>query len=151
MRSGYKKNEKSVISELAEAISSLDLSKVASLLSDTGKFAMQDEHYDIYRSDKERFLVWLNACYKRFRSPGKKQIRLRFTIVQSMVAPATNSILLFEDGHFPLLSHNQLREEKSGLIIKCEEDRVTGIELCYLIMKTEHPFIYERKLLQPVR
>ena len=44
--------DKSIVSDLAEAISSLDISKVASLLSDDGNFSVQDENYKVFRSDK---------------------------------------------------------------------------------------------------
>lgn len=144
-----KKNDKSVISELAEAISSIDISKIEDLLSDNGNFVVQDENYKVSWSDKEKFLAWLNGCYGRFLSSGEVRSRLRFTIVQSMHSTVGNPIILFEDGQFPVLSMNQLREEKSGLLIRCEDNKITGIEFCFLVMKTESPFIYEKRYLKP--
>lgn len=143
-----KQNDKSVISELAEAISSVDISKIEDLLSDNGNFVVQDENYKVYWSDKAKFLGWLNSCYSRFLSSGRTISKLSFTIVQSMHSPAGNPIILFEDGKFPVLSMNQLREEKSGLLIKCEDNKITGIEFCFLVTKTESPFIYEKRYLK---
>jgi hypothetical protein len=149
MLSGMKKDDKSVVSDLAEAISSLDISKVAGLLSDDGNFALQDENYKIFRSDKETFLHWLNGSYSKFKSSAKAHRRLRFTIVQNMHSPKVHPIILFEDGRFPILAVNQLREEKSGLLIRCEDHKITGIDFCFLVMKTESPFIYEKRYLTP--
>jgi hypothetical protein len=149
MRSGISKYDKSVTSDLAEAISSLDMSKVAGLLSDDGNFVVQDSDYNILRSDKEKFLGWLNSCYNRFLSSQKKHRKLSFTIVRNMHSSNGNSIILFEDGKFPVLSLNQLQEEKSGLLIKSEDNMITGIDFCFLVMKTENPFIYEKRHLKP--
>ena len=57
MRSGMENEDKSVVSDLAKAISSLDISKVASLLSDAGSFAVQDKNYKVFRSDKRNSLI----------------------------------------------------------------------------------------------
>jgi hypothetical protein len=144
-----KKEDKSVIKDLAEAISSLDITKVARLLSDDGDYSVQDQNYNVLRSDKVKFLDWLHFSYGRFLSSEKFRRKLRFIIVQNMHSPAVFPIILFEDGRFPVLSVNQLREEKSGLLIKSEEHKITGIDFCFLVMKTESPFIYEKRYLTP--
>jgi hypothetical protein len=144
-----KKDDKSVVSDLAEAISSLDISKITRLLSDTGNFSVQDENYRIFLSDKDKFLDWLHASYGRFITSEKAHRKLRFIIVQNMHKPTVDPIILFEDGRFPLLSLNQVREEKSGLLIKSENHKITGINFCFLVMKTESPFIYEKRYLTP--
>ena len=149
MRSGMKKEDKSVVSDLAEAISSFDISKIASLLSDDGNFSVHDENFKISRLDNKKFLEWLHGSYRRFKVPGLFRRKLRFVIVKSMHNPAAHPIVLFEDGRFPVLSVNQLKEEKSGLLIKWEDHKITGIDFCFLVMKTESPFIYEKKYLSP--
>ncbi len=60
MRSGIKSYEKTIAAELAEAISSFDISEVANLLSDNGEFAVQNEKYEIVISGKDEFVDWLN-------------------------------------------------------------------------------------------
>ena len=149
MRSGIKKDDKSVISYLAEAISSLDIEKVAALLSDDGNFAVQDENYKVLRSNKEKFLVWLSNSYNRFLSSVKSRRKLRFLIVENMHSRTGHPIILFEDGRFPILSGSQSKEEKSGLLVKCDDNKITGIDFCFLVMKTENPFIYEKRYLTP--
>ena len=66
-----------------------------------------------------------------------------------MHSPTAHPIILFEDGRFPVLSVRQLREEKSGLLIQWEDHKITGIDFCFLVMKTENPFIYEKRYLTP--
>jgi hypothetical protein len=144
-----KMEDKSVVSDLAEAISSLDISKVAGLLSDDGNYSVQDESYKISRSDTRKFLDWLHASYSRFIASERRHRKLRYVIVKSMHNPAAHPIILFEDGRFPVLSVNQLKEEKSGLLIKWEDHKITGIDFCFLVMKTESPFIYEKRYLSP--
>jgi hypothetical protein len=143
------RDNKSVISDLAEAISSLDIEKVAGLLPDDGNFVVQDENYKVFRSDKEKFLDWLHGSYSRFVSDEKVRRKLRFIIVRNMHSPKGLPILLFEDGRFPVLSFDQRREEKSGMLVKYDENGITGIDFCFLVMKTENPFIYEKRFLTP--
>jgi hypothetical protein len=149
MRSRIKTYQRSITTELAEAISSLNIARVASLLSDEGKFAVQNENYEIVVSDKAEFLHWMNGCYRKFSFSGKFRKRLNFTIVQCLHCVTGNPIIVFEEGKFPLFSGSQTKNEQSGLVIKSEEDKITRIELCFLVMKTEHPFIYEKRCLKP--
>jgi hypothetical protein len=142
---GYKKT---VTEELAEAIASFNLERVMSLLSDSGCFPVPGADPGVGGSEKEMFSKWLEKCYTGLSRPGKKQRNLGFTIVQSMHSKTGSSILLFEDGKFPRLSPTQAPEEKSGLVIRTENGMVTGIEFCFLVLKTESPFIYERRYLR---
>jgi hypothetical protein len=141
--------KKSATLELAEAISTFNLPRVASLLSDSGRFAVQNPDYDISLTDKTKFIFWLENSYAALTSGGRRRHKLSFTIVQSMHSISGSSIILFNEGHFPRFSGLQADEEKSGMIIKTEKDMVTGIEFCFLIIKTENPFIYERRCLKP--
>lgn len=150
MRSGIKTYKKTITAELAEAISSFDIAEVARLLSDNGEFAIQNENYEIVISDKQEFISWLSGCYGRFSFKGLFRKRLSFTIVQCMHCVTGNQIIVFEAGRFPVFSGSQSKNEQSGLVIKSVENKITGIELCFLVMKTENPFIYEKKCLRPV-
>ena len=150
MRPEIKTYKETSVSELAKAISSFDIGGVASLLSDDGKFSIQDEKFEIIISDRAGFLTWLSECYKRRSFTGKFRRRLRFNIIQCLHCVAGNPIIVFEEGRFPLFSGNQAKNEKSGLVIKSDENKITRIEFCFLIMKTESPYIYERRCLIPV-
>jgi hypothetical protein len=149
MHSRIKPYKKTVITELAEAISSFDIPRVEGILSDDGIFAIQTEHYEVVLSDKKKFLDWLNGCFVKFLFEAKSRRIITFNIVQCMHCATGNPIILFEEGRFPVFSGNQLKEEKSGLLIRSDENKVTGIEFCFLVMKTENPFIYERRYLRP--
>ena len=71
MRLRMKTSEKSITAELAEAISSFDISEVATLLSDDGKFAVQNENNEIVISGKDEFINWLSVCYSKFSFAGR--------------------------------------------------------------------------------
>jgi hypothetical protein len=141
--------KKTLIADLADAISSFNIAAVRSLLSEDGKFAVQNENYEITISGKEEFIRWLNGCYRKTGSAVKFKKRLGFTIIQSMHRMTGNPIIVFEEGRFPLFSADQGENEQSGLVIISDETTITGIELCFLILKTESPFIYEKKYLRP--
>ena len=142
----YKKN---IIAELADAISSFNIASVEFLLSEDGKFAVQDENYEIIISGKDDFLHWLSRCYRKSGSGSKLRKNLSYTIIQSMHRRTGNPILVFEEGRFPVFAVNQAKNEQSGLVVISNEILITGIELCFLVMKTESPFIYEKKCLRP--
>jgi hypothetical protein len=150
MRTGGKTYKKSITAELAEAISSFNIGEVKSLLSDVGAFATQTENFGIVISGKEEFISWLNRCYRKFPFSGRFRKRLSFNIVQSLHHSTGSQIIVFDEGRFPVFSVNQTKNEQSGLVIKCDNNKITGIEFCYLIMKTENPFIYEKRYLNPV-
>jgi hypothetical protein len=149
MRSVGKTYNKTIVTELAEAISSFNVGDVRSLLSDEGSFAMQNENSVIVNSGKEEFISWLNRCYRKFPFGGRFRKRLGFNIVQSLHHSAGCPIIVFEEGSFPVLSADQAKNEQSGLVIKSDNNKITGIEFCFLIMKTENPFIYEKRYLNP--
>lgn len=147
MRSRIETYGKTIAAELAEAISSFDITEVANLLSDKGEFAVQNEKYEVIISGKNEFIAWLSSCYSKFPFAGFFRKRLSFTIVQCMHCVTGNPIIVFEAGRFPLFSGGQNKNEHSGLVIKSVENKITGIELCFLVMKTENPFIYEKRCL----
>jgi hypothetical protein len=149
MRSKIKTYEKTIISELAEAISSFDIAGIEILLSKDGKFAVQNEKYDIIISEKDEFLHWLTGCYRKFSFSRIFRRKLNFTIVQCLHCATGNQIIVFEEGKFPVFSGNQAKNEQSGLVIKSDNGKITGIDFCFLVMKTESPFIYEKRCLRP--
>jgi len=149
MRWGKKAYDRTIITELAEAISSFNISGVANLLSDDGNYAVQDENFKIVISGKDEFLLWLSGCYKKLLFAGKFRRRLHFTIVSCLHCATGKPVIVFEKGRFPVFSGNQAKHEKSGLVIKSEENKITEIELCFLVMKLEKPFIYEKRCLKP--
>jgi hypothetical protein len=149
MGSGIKTNNRTIAAELAEAISSFDIPGVTNLLSENGEFAVQNERYEIVISGKDEFIAWLSSCYRTVPFKGLFRKRLSFTVVQCMHCLTGNPIIIFESGRFPVFSGSQSKNEQSGLVIKSVDNKITGIELCFLVMKTENPFIYEKKCLKP--
>lgn len=150
MRSKLQSEKKTVIAELADAISSFNIAGVSSLLSDDGKFAIQNENYEIIISDKAEFLRWLSGCYSKFIFTGKFRSRFDFTIIQCLHCVTGNPIIVFEEGKFPVFSGDQSKKERSGFVIISDKNKITRIELCFLVLKTESPFIYEKRCLRPL-
>ena len=149
MRSKVYTYKKNIIGDLAEAISSFNISDVAGLLSDEGKFSVQDKNFVISISDKNAFIDWLSGCYGKFLFRGLFRRKLSFNIVQCMNSINGNHIIVFDRGRFPAFASKQSKHEQSGLLVKFEENKITGIEFCFLVMKTESPFIYEKRHLTP--
>lgn len=149
MSSKLQPHKNHIIADLAEAISSFNVAGVSTLLSDDGKFAVQNESNEIVISGKDEFILWLSGCYSKFVFAGKFRRRFSFTIIQCMHCVSGNPIIVFEKGRFPVFSGNQATNEHSGLVIISDENKITGIEFCFLVMKTENPYIYEKRCLKP--
>jgi hypothetical protein len=141
--------KKTIIDELAEAISSLNIHEISRLMSENGKFVVQNENHEVMISDKEKFIKWLSVCYHDYMPAWRLRKRLKFNIVKSMHYPTGNPVIIFEDGRFPAFTFNQTQIEKSGFVIISENNRIMGIEFCLLKVKTESPFIYEKISLKP--
>lgn len=149
MAAGMGSYEKSLAVELAEAISSFNIGRVSGLLSEDGRFYVQDENKMLILSDKKGFIEWLNGCYRTFLSSVKFRQKLTYNIVQSLNSLAANPVIIFEDGTFPVLTAGRDQHEKIGFIVISEKGNIKGMEFCLLIMKSEFPFIYEKRALKP--
>ncbi len=141
--------KKSIIADLAEAISSFNIEAVEILLSDEGSYTVQDENNRIVISGKDEFLSWLRGCYGKLAFGGRFRRRLSFKIIQCLQSVSGNPIIVFEKGRFPVFAGNSEKNAQNGLMIKSDENKVTGIELCLLVIKIEKPFIYEKRCLKP--
>jgi hypothetical protein len=148
MASILKTCEKTIIIELAEAISKYNLDEVSELLSDNGDFEIQNDKDDVVLTNKVHFLDWLRVCTNEFLVCSKVHQKLEYTVIQCLHSVTGNPIIIFDNGKFPLFPNNMEHNEKSGLVIKFDNKKITGIELCFLVMKTENPFIYEKKNLR---
>jgi hypothetical protein len=140
---------KSLITELAEAISSFNIADVINLLSESGEYVIQNERNEIVFSDKDGFIEWLSIGLHKFIPAGKSRHRLNFTIIQCLHSVKGNPIIIFEDGKFPVFQGKQKKGDKSGFVIMSDDNTITGIGFCLLVLKTENPFIYEKKNLFP--
>lgn len=145
-----KRRANTIIEELAEAIATLDPDRLEILLSDTGAYAVQNEQFEVSMAGKTEFINWLKSCHNRFLPVRRFGRKVRFTVVKSMHSRTGSHIILFNEGRFPSLTGNQDKNEKSGLVISAAKDKIEGVELCFLVMKTESPFIYERRFLKPL-
>jgi hypothetical protein len=149
MASIIKTDQKTILTELAEAICTYNITEVSDLLSDNGQFAIQNDKDEIVLTNKVNFLDWLKGCTHEFLIVNKSRQPLDYTIIQCLHCVTGNPIIIFNNGKFPVFSRNQGKNEKSGLVIMLNDNKINGIELCFLVMKTENPFIYEKRCIRP--
>jgi len=143
------KTDKITIStELADAISAFNIAKVSNLLADDGEYAIQNEKKEIVLRNKNNFLDWMGQCFHEFQLINTTCQQMNYTIIQCLHSVTGNPVIIFNNGTFPDFSGNKGQGEKSGLVIKSENDKIVRIELCVLVMKTESPFIYEKRNLR---
>lgn len=142
-------HRENIISALAEAISSCDISRIAQVLDGCGEFVIQDENSEIVKSGRDRFIAWIEESYNKYYSGRKRGRNLEFTIVKCIQCLSGNPVIIFEDGKFPVFRRIQKAKEKSGLVVKMNDSGITGIEFCIMALKTENPFIYERRCIRP--
>jgi hypothetical protein len=138
--------KRNIIIHLAEAISSFSLIEVADLLEESGAFAIQNKEKKIVLVNKPDFLEWLGNCFHDRSKSKKSGLKLDHTIIHCLHCITGNPILIFDNGKFPYISTSKDKKEKSGLLIRFTNDKITGIEICFLILKSENPFIYEKKV-----
>jgi len=115
MASIIKTCEKTVIIELAEAISKFNIDEVSELLSDNGNFEIQIDKDDIAITNKVNFLDWLRGSSNEFLTGNKSLQRLEYTVIQCLHCVTGNPIIIFSDGNFPLFSNNKEQNEKAAL------------------------------------
>ena len=137
-----------VTDQLAEAIASLDIDKVADLLSEKGEYWIKDEKNEVIITGKSTFLNWLNDCFSKFLSTNRHRRKLKYNIVKCLHCMTGNPIIIYENERFPVFIHNPWRKEKLGFMVEIADSHVTRIILCLLILKSEDPFIYELKKLK---
>ena len=84
MDTKIKIDEKAITNQLAEAIATFDIAKVADLLSDNGEYCIQNEKDEIVKSNKEDFINRLNKCFEEFLFANDDKIQLNYILDQCL-------------------------------------------------------------------
>lgn len=138
-------DQETITLELANAIASFNIDKVAELLSETGEYCIQDEKEETVPANKANFIKWLSKRFDEFLSAAKDRIELNFITDRCSYCRIGNPVIIFENGKFPVNMKDPWDCEKCGLMLEFDGNLVSGISFCYYFLTTENPFNYERK------
>jgi hypothetical protein len=138
-------NQQVIVTVLAEAIATFDITKVAKLLSEKGEFQIQNENEERIEANKPDFLKWLSDCIDEFLFVNEDRTRLEFTIDQCLYCRIGNPVIIFENGRFPVFSRDLGDREKCGLMVEFKDNLVSDISFCYLFVKTDNQYLFEKK------
>lgn len=138
-------DQKTITIELADAIASFNIDTVAELLSENGEYCVQDEKGKIVISNKEIFINWLNRCFDEFKSSNDGQTKLNYILDQCLHCRIGNPVIILENGKFPVFTEDLGDREKCGLMLEFDNYLVSGIAFCFLFLKTDNPYLFEKK------
>jgi len=138
-------DQKTIATELANAIASLDIYKVGDLLKDDGEYSIQDENEEIVFANKANFLKWLGSCFDEFLFVNEDRSQLNFIIDKCSYCRIGNPVLIFENGRFPVFTRHHWEREKCGLMLEFRNNQVSDISFCWLFLTTENPYHFENK------
>jgi hypothetical protein len=79
-----KTDQKTIVIELADAIASFNIDKVAELLSENGEYHIQDDKDEIVISNKTNFITWLNNCFDEYVFVNDIKTKLNYKIDQRL-------------------------------------------------------------------
>lgn len=140
-----KVDQNTIAIELANAIASFNIAKVAELLSEEGEYCIQDEKDEIVITSKVNFLNWLNDCIDEFLFVNEERNQLNFIIDHCVHCRIGNPVIIFENGRFPVFTRDPWQREKCGLMLEFDDNLVSGITFCFLFLETDNPFLFEKK------
>jgi hypothetical protein len=138
-------DQKAIAIELAEAIASCDITKVADLLKDDGEYYIQDEKNEIVLTNKVNFLNWLENCLDEFLFVNEDRNRLNYIIDQCLYCRIGNPVIIFENGRFPVFTRELREKEKCGLMLEFRDNHVSDISFCFMFVKTDNLYLFERE------
>jgi len=135
-----------ITAELIEAIASMDITKVACLLAENGEYWIQNENNDIVLASKVNYLKWMGDCFNKFLSANRGgRTRLDYIILKCLHCRTRDPVIIFENGKFPVSFKNSGQKKECGLIVESADNKIIRIAMCFLILKSEDPYIFERK------
>ena len=109
------------------------------LLSDNGKFSVQNETFETLEVGKEKFIEWI-------MDKRGKESSLFFYFDQCVFCRIGNPVVIFNNGNFPIIPKDSSEKEKAGLMFVIEEDKITQIDFCYSFLETDNRYIFEKNI-----
>jgi hypothetical protein len=145
METLIKKDQKTIAAELAETIATFNIAKVVDLLSENGEYCTQDENDEIVITNKVNFLKWLSDCIDEFLFANENRTELNYIIDQCLHCRIGNPVIILENGRFPVFTRDPWQREKCGLMLEFDDNLISGITFCFLFLKTDNPFLFEKR------
>jgi hypothetical protein len=139
------KNQKTLTTELAEAISEFNIDAVGNLLLDNGEFQILDEKDETIISNKDGFIFWLKNCFDVYTSVNEDINQLNYTIDQCLHCRVGNPVIIMDNGRFPVFTRNSCDREKIGLMLEFKDEMISDITFCGFFLKTDNPFHFEKE------
>jgi hypothetical protein len=144
METIIKTDQNTIAAELAEAISTLSIANLVDMLAENGEYNIQDENDEIVHANKAAFLSWLAGCMDEFLLVNEDRTQLNFIIDQCIHCRIGNPVIIFENGRFPVFTRDPWQREKCGLMLEFDDNLISGITFCFVFLKTENPYLFEK-------
>jgi hypothetical protein len=144
-----KTDQKTIAIELAETIATFNIGKVSDLLSENGEYNIQDEKDEIVLTNKVNFINWLSDCIDEFLFVNEERNQLNYIIDQCLHCRIGNPVIIFENGRFPVFTRDPCQRGKCGLMLEFDDNLISEITFCFLFLKTDNPFLFEKRCSRP--
>lgn len=144
METAIKTDIFTIAAKLAESIATFNIPEITDLLSETGEYTIQDDKDEIVKADKATFLNWLTICMDEFLYVNDESNKLNYIIDRCIHCKIGNPVIIFEKGRFPVFTRDPWQREKCGLMLEFEGDIISGITFCFVFLKTENPYLFEK-------
>lgn len=129
----------SVIDRFSKGVLKKDLESIIEILADDGEFEIQSPRLNTLSVNKRRFVSW-------FKKRLKEANEINISYDQCLHCSIGRKVLLINEGTFPRQIKDSSERSKTGLMLMVEEDRIFQIKFCYVFVKTENKFAFERKI-----
>jgi len=129
---------KDIVEQFVDALLEPDFIMLEKLLTDTGKFDIQDSELETLEVGKSEFLewIWVQRMYSTVHKVDYDQC-----LHCSIGAP----VVLFNNGLFPRLVKDFSERSKTGLMLDTKDGLIHSIKFCYVFVKTENKCMFELK------
>lgn len=130
------KTQKQIIVEFAEYCEKKDYEALKDLLAEAGEFEIQNDQLEIVDAGKEEFIKW-------FTNKLEQTTIIKIGYDQCMHCFIGDTIVLINDGWFPLKHKEDSERSKAAIMVRIENDRIYHVKFCYVFLHAENKFMFE--------
>jgi len=128
---------KEIAVEFANAVLKKDIKLIEQLLSDKGGFNIEKKKWVTLDVNKEQFIKWFEQKLRRTRIT-------KVDFDQCLYCMIGNTVVLFNEGQFPIKNKYSFERPKTGLMLDIKDDKIVELRFCYTFLKTENYCKFER-------
>lgn len=110
---------------------------VKSCLAKNGSFEVQDKKLDTKERKIRGFINWFGPILR-----DTKIEHVKFD--QCLHYKIGNTVLIINNGYLPRLLKDNSERSKTGLMIQIEDDLISVIKFCFVFLKTENKYQFEK-------